>query len=442
MSRTIYTSKREAIILDDNPFASGGEGAVYKVKSAPSFLKNVCVKIYHSSKANASREKKIKYMVAHPPHSIRSDRFMIGWPLEYVTDSAGAFLGFVMPMGFPGSKELVILTSMNLSKKLDQDWYKRYDRKLGKSSLLSRLKLICNIAIPIHILHNTNKYVLIDFKPQNVLVTKDGRVTIVDMDSIQISERDKLLFPGSAATPDYRPPEFYKKGIGTKPYHLIKPSWDMFSIGVVFYQILFGLHPYTVTPRIQQKDGSNEPFRNISYGLFPFGKNAQLIAVTPPPHEKFKVLPKEFKDLFVSTFTENFANRPDAELWGRLIHQIVTKAEKEITVNEGGNSTSTSGNTHKGNSASSTKTGTKSIETSGFVGQEVSSSKSKSQNNKVKKETYLERHVVGISSTVSAVCALGGFCFTGEIGFGIGGGVLGFFGTAILIGIISGISEK
>lgn len=323
----IFTSKHETIVLTESPFASGGEGAIYNVVSAPSYLKNVCVKIYHSRVLNKQREDRIKYMVANPPSQIRGDGFMLGWPIDYVTDENGKFLGFVMPLGFPESKELVTLTSTTLSKKLGQEWKERYDRSLGKKALLSRLKLICNIAIPVHILHSTGKYVLKDFKPQNVLATADGRITICDMDSIQIAEGGKLLFSGTAATPDYIPPEFYSKGIGKKPSDIISESWDTFSMGVVFYQLLFGIHPYVITPKEEQEDGANSISSNISSGLFPFGANGDMVKIRPKLHDKFMLLPQELQDMFVQTFSDNEKERPTAEEWGIYIHKIVKSSD-------------------------------------------------------------------------------------------------------------------
>jgi serine/threonine protein kinase len=323
----IFTSKNEAIVLSENPFASGGEGAIYKIESAPSHFQNVCVKIYHTHIVNKQREERIKYMVANPPSQIRGEGFMLGWPMDYVTDESGKFLGFVMPLGFPDSKELVTLTATTLSKKLSKEWQERYDRSLGKKALLSRLKLICNIAIPVHILHATGKYVLKDFKPQNVLVTADGRITICDMDSIQIAEGGKLLFPGTAATLDYIPPEFYSKETEWKMADIVGESWDTFALGVVFYQLLFGIHPYVVTPKVEQGDGANDISHNISSGLFPFGVNGDMVKIRPKLHDKFLVLPQELQDLFIRTFAEEGKIRPSAEEWGRYIRNVVIDSE-------------------------------------------------------------------------------------------------------------------
>lgn len=325
----VYTSQRESILLGVKPFASGGEGAIYKAQSLSTHLRNVCVKVYHPHILNKEREERIKYMALNPPAKIRDEGFLLGWPIDYVTDQAGKFLGFVMPMGFPGSKELVTLTSTTMSRKLDEQWYDRYNRDLGERARIRRLKLICNIAIPVHVLHATGKYVLKDLKPQNVLATHDGRITMVDMDSIQIADRGKLLFPGTAATPDYMPPEFYKYGLGQNANDVISPSWDTFSLGIIFYQLLFGIHPYVVTPKQLGDDSSNDISRNIAMGYFPFGARKDMIAVRPPLHDKFLSLPREFQQMFLKTFSDDSKNRPTAEQWGRYIHQIVVEAEQK-----------------------------------------------------------------------------------------------------------------
>lgn len=322
----VYTSRREKIVLADNPFSSGGEGAVYAVSSAPSRFKNVCVKLYYQNKRTRNQENKIKYMVANPPSKVDGDGFMIGWPLESIEDSKKKFMGFVMPLAFPESKQLVTLTIPKMSKKLDEEWHGRYDRVNGKSALISRLKLVCNIAIPVHILHSTGKYVLKDFKPENVLVTYDGRITIVDMDSVQISEGGKLLFAGTAATPDYIPQEYYTRGVGKSPSVPLEKSWDQFAIGVVFYKILFGLHPFAVTPWEQKDADSNEIYQSISSGLFPFGTNKHKIKSYPNLHDKFVVLPKQLQDLFLRAFSDKASQRPGADEWGKCIFELVKKA--------------------------------------------------------------------------------------------------------------------
>lgn len=316
-----YTSDGKEITIEEESFSSGGEGEIRRVISAPSQFKNICVKLYHPNKMTSQLVSKIKYMIQNPPERKEGDAFLIGWPLDYVTDKSGDFVGFIMPFAFPNSKQLIILTAPKLNKKLGSEWFARYDRENGKRSLIARLKLIKNIAIPIYILHATNKYIFKDFKPENVLITPEGKVTLVDMDSLQISEGSQILFPGTAATPNYIPPEFYNKNVGKSTTIPIEKSWDNFAIGVVFYQILFGLHPYVVTPWVLKDPNCNEIFQNIAQNLFPYGPNREKIRSYPDLHKKFEKLPETIKQMFRNAFSENEAARPNVEDWGKEVHK-------------------------------------------------------------------------------------------------------------------------
>ena len=325
----VYTRAKESITLEDSAFSSGGEGEVRGVKSAPDRFKNVCVKIYYQAKRSKQLEDKINFMVANPPAKVEGPGFMIGWPIATIYDNTSKFLGFMMPLAPKGSKQLVNLTALKLNRKLDQVWFDKYDRAIGKNALIARLKLINNISIPIHLLHSTGKYVLKDFKPQNVLVTHNGRVTIVDMDSLQITDSSRLLFPATAATDGYMPKEFYIDNIGHDANVPLNKSWDLFAIGVVFYQLIFGLHPFVVTPWVLKDDSCNDITQNIAQGLFPFGEMQQKIRGYPEPHNNFKVIPPNVQSLFKRAFGDSASSRPSAEEWGRTIHGILATAKPD-----------------------------------------------------------------------------------------------------------------
>ena len=320
----VYNSKREKIILDDEALSSGGEGAVYRIKSPSSFSKLYCIKIYYDKKRTEDRRQKLEFMVKNPPKMIERNGSKIGWPIDVVY-LKNSFAGFMMPLAFPNSKKLTILTGLTLSKRLDASWQK-YDRKLGKYSLVARMKLINNISIPIFMLHDTGMYVLQDFKPDNVLITHNGMITLCDMDSIQITQANKIVFPGSAATLEYAPPEYSNSNIGKSPNVTVDISWDGFTIAVVYYQLLFGIHPFAVTPK-KLKDGeSNEISTNIALNLFPFGPNANKLAVIPKPHNNFKVIPEEMQSFFIRAFSNEVSSRPGAKDWGKLIHKYISEA--------------------------------------------------------------------------------------------------------------------
>lgn len=347
----VYTSNYELVNIQDSPLASGGEGEIRTVISAPERFKSVCAKIYFPQGRTEQQKQKIKYMATNPPKEVTGEGFMIGWPLDYLTDANQQFLGFLMPLAFGDSIQLINLTSTRLPKSLGSEWYYRYDRGNGVSALLSRLKLINNISIPVYLLHATKRYVMKDFKPENVLVTATGKISMVDMDSIQIVDNGELLFPGNAATPNYIPPEYYTKNVGRSATDILNKSWDEFAIGIVFYQLLFGLHPYVVTPSNIMDDSSNDISQHISENLFPFGNNASKIASYPPLHDKFRILPDNLQALFTRAFSNAASNRPSASMWGRTVHEIILSAPKpapptisgpQVPVNNAGKGTSTS----------------------------------------------------------------------------------------------------
>lgn len=323
----VRTFSKEKVILADEPIASGGEGEVRKILSCPAKFGDVCAKLYFKPRQTKEQEGKIRFMVENPPSTIIGDGMMLAWPLETLYKPNGEFIGFIMPVAYPNSNKLVILTLPKLKKAYKEEWYK-FDKELDiKTALVSRMMLLNNIAIPIHFLHATGKYILKDFKPDNVLVTPDGRITIVDMDSIQICDNGKLLFPGTASTESYMPPEFYNKGVGRKSSESLNVSWDNFALAEVFYQLMFGLNPYAVSPKTQAEDSNTLPYC-ISHNLFPFGNNASKIATIPAPHNNFNIIPQPIRLLFIRAFGETPQDRPSAMEWGKTINQVLRSMPK------------------------------------------------------------------------------------------------------------------
>lgn len=301
------------ITLSAKPFAGGGEGNLYKI-TAPRELRKYVAKLYHPHKLTPKREEKINYLAAYPP--IQSEENAgahnsVIWVQDALYDK-GKFVGFIMP--YTHGEKLEILTTPKIPKKLRRDWA-RFDFKKSPKALDMRLKLSFNICAAIHQVHSMERYVLVDMKPDNIVIQTNGLVSIVDTDSVEVVESGKSLFDAPVATPEYTPPEHYKK-LDYDPTE--REAWDRFGLGVILYKLLFGIHPFAAS--------SGAPYEQlttlhdkIKHGLFvhhPAKKSS--FKIIPPPHKAFYKLDKSLQDLFFRCFIDGHEHpdaRPSAEEW-------------------------------------------------------------------------------------------------------------------------------
>lgn len=308
-----FKKNKTAIHLETAPFASGGEGAVHRILN----MSGYCAKIYHPDQLTKKKEKKIEYLINNFSYQQLSDKALICWPVDLVYNTTGKFVGFIMPLSFQNSIELYEIVTLKIRNNLDNKWKKKFDRNTI-DGIQNRLKVCVNIAIALHTLHSTRHYVLVDFKPQNILITTDGRVSITDMDSIQVFNNSQIIHHAKVATPEYAPKESEKLNPAND---LITETWDRFSLAVVFYEILFGIHPYAATAG-GQYDNATTIDDKIRKNLFVHGSKKSYLTVIPQPHSNYNNLPTSIKNLFIKAFETGSTNpllRPTAEEWGKTI---------------------------------------------------------------------------------------------------------------------------
>lgn len=318
----------ETIDVKDDPLGKGGQGAVYNIITSQ-YAAEYCIKIYLRD-AQKSFEK-IKYMVSHPPQNIKDNpSFRICWPVALVYDTSKKFVGYMMPLAFPKGHDLTIL-SVYRNKPLSQikrfknktEWHDKYELDT-KEGIINRIKMLCNVAIAIHKIHDTGRYVLVDLKPENIDATGTGKVSIMDTDSIQISENGRILHPATAFTPDYFAPEGKDLKKCNRPFPI---QCDNFAAAVCFYQILTGTHPYSGTVLKPPYDKYTELADCIAQGLFAFGEKARYISLPAGFNlqQNFFNLPVEVQQMFKRAFGTNPAMRPSMEEWGKVFYTIIKK---------------------------------------------------------------------------------------------------------------------
>lgn len=308
---------QQIIEIEHTPLGSGGEGTVHRILKPQMWMKDFCVKLYYPQFRTSQYEEKIAYMMAHQPQKIREDNYLICWPDGLIYED-GIFVGFRMPFAFTDSETLYELCIPIIRDSLPMEW-RAFDRQTLEG-MIARAKLCQRLAVPIHRIHELQYYVFVDLKPKNILVTPQGKVALIDLDSIQISDKMIIAHNGRVMTPEYMPPE--SKTIEPNK-ECIPLSWDLFSMAVIFYQVLIGLHPFVAACAQRCGDRErecNEIYEKILCGISPYGANANYIETVPKLHQYFeKTLPQSIQQLFIKAFKDGHAHpelRPTAEEWG------------------------------------------------------------------------------------------------------------------------------
>ena len=107
----------------------------------------------------------------------------------------------------------------------------------ARLSFRASAELVATIADALHYAH-TRGLVHLDIKPSNILIDSSGKASVADF-GLALRDEDYGKGRGLAGTPSYMSPE-QAKGEG----HLVDGRSDIFSLGVVFYQLLTGRRPF------------------------------------------------------------------------------------------------------------------------------------------------------------------------------------------------------
>ncbi|ETK10976.1 hypothetical protein T231_01745 [Tannerella sp. oral taxon BU063 isolate Cell 6/7/9] len=352
----LFTEEGEQVTTSQQPFSSGGEGGVYHVHTSP-FGRGYCAKIYHNSNQKQQAklkgiEAKLRYMLEHQPSELMGNMWALSWPVSLLYTAKQEFRGFVMPLAFDGSVKLTeLISSIDTPSPLkksfwdhwSQDDWDRFSLR-SKEGLLNRLKLIVNICMPINKVHQVGSYVFVDMKPSNILVNGKGQITLCDMDSLQISDKGKLIFPSPVNTPDYTPPDTIRK-IKIQMYDgqqqdvpVFDESWDRYSLGVIIYQMLFMMHPFACTA---MDDSLTTTTEKVAKGLYVHGTLKGQIKKAHPYHDNLKRCPKIVQDLFFKTFDPSKGlkhpiQRTSANDWGLNLYAEIQKLSLNSQPIDGG----------------------------------------------------------------------------------------------------------
>lgn len=284
------------------------------------------LKLYNNRSKAAKRNAKVKAMFNHPNKS-SDDNTRFCWPMGLVYDARTfEFYGFAMQEAFEGSRELDILSAYHVNESIadhypsDTRWHRTFelDTPLG---LRNRLFILYRWACAIKELHEQGGIVLGDINPHNILCTPDGKISVVDIDSMQFTV-DGHTYMSGAHTAEYCPSEVMKNP--AKMFELT-PQYDSFSFAVSAYTILTGTHPYGNIINLPPYDGEkyNRISEMIRAGLYLRGEKKEYLRTVSGfnLHANFDKLPVTLQNIFNRTFNGVMEEYPTMEEWSYILKE-------------------------------------------------------------------------------------------------------------------------
>ena len=328
MYKLIGRTSRKTYLFDkiNDRIGGGGYGDIYRIREDYS----ICVKIYKTK--HKTHESKIAFMVANKPFNKSTNKIfsdILVWPIEAVETQNGKFVGFIMPK----IVDSVDLTAINTDKiRIDilrkYPWLKTYTRSY-EGAYRVRILLSHNIAIGLNLLHNTGKYVMVDCKPENIRLTPNGKIYLIDMDGIQVVNGNRVLHHAMASTEEIMPPEAFQNNI-IPSKSMINSNWDVFSFATIAYSIIMARPPFTGTlidsaiPSASVTNVNSIVFL-VKNKYFPMGRYNYLFKPKSIKqlHSIFNSIAPSIKKLFLQTFEEN--NRPNMQEWVNQLRSVYDK---------------------------------------------------------------------------------------------------------------------
>src|SRR6185295_9734700 len=139
-----------------------------------------------------------------------------------------------------------------------------------------------------------------DLKPENILMTPDGEPRLIDFNSAIWHRAAQVTRPSAQAIPStvaYLPPEVAEARLkelesGREDPFVWTPGGDLYALGVVFYRILTGEHPFNLgvpERELLQEIAFLTPPRPMELQAVPFGLNKVVMRLLErDPEERYQ----------------------------------------------------------------------------------------------------------------------------------------------------------
>jgi serine/threonine-protein kinase len=155
-------------------------------------------------------------------------------------------------------------------------------------------QILIDMAMGLGEVHESG-YIHLDFKPENVLVTRNAKVRLIDFDLAQPIPEKPKKFSKNPGTPGYMAPEqLRREGIDTRA--------DIFAYGVAAYELLTNQKPYPGdTPAAilaaQMQPGGPIPLRQHNPEVPPKLETIVLKCLATEPEKRYPFVSVLVRDL-------------------------------------------------------------------------------------------------------------------------------------------------
>lgn len=292
-----YTDDTQKTVLLGQELGRGGQGAVFQIVDEPQMV----AKIYLNEPDNQLSSKLRTLVRANEPRL----QEISAWPTRLLYNNNSRVCGFVMPL--ISNREYHELHNLY-----------RYSSRLQnfpEANWRFMVHVARNIARAFVVLH-ARDYLMGDVSPRNVMVSEQGVVQLIDIDSFQVRV-NSAVFHCQVATAEFTAPELQN----TNLLHVTRSEkHDLFGLALLIFHLLFeGRHPYSGV----HDDGSTpSPAQAIAAHKFAYSLKARATAKPPPGAINLNQLHPSIRNLFERAFAKTARSRPTAIEWEKALEDL------------------------------------------------------------------------------------------------------------------------